>query len=222
MFRKALFAVVVSLSCSVAGGLQAQELSEQQAANAQWLSQFGTIAGAWALNERCGHITGDALQTFEKDVAAINVSFMQRYGAANILRTQRSGRKVANSEKYSCSDATREIVTGAAAIAHSLRPDVDYADREQEVGFLSLALGGAQRCLDKDDPQLAVLTDAHAKVLSSARELVPGESFDDTVNEYLAQGRQGPKPACGEEANAMGVSLVGWATRRQKIAYENR
>jgi hypothetical protein len=75
------------------------------------LEEYGKVAGAWFLNERCSYIENDDQQTFEDNVALITTALGQDLGNPKMLfMIQASAKKAANDPKYSdCNGTTKEL-----------------------------------------------------------------------------------------------------------------
>ncbi len=75
------------------------------------LDEYGKVAAAWLLNERCNYIEGDKKITFKDNVALITVALGKDLGNPQMLYMVQSGAQKATSDpKYSsCDGVTKEL-----------------------------------------------------------------------------------------------------------------
>lgn len=102
---------ILSLFCLLPFSTQAAESTNQQNMLASALDEYGKVAGAWFLNQRCLYITGQELKAFEEDVANITVALGNDIGNPQMLFMIQAGAKKATQEgKYQdCNGVAKEL-----------------------------------------------------------------------------------------------------------------
>jgi len=103
---KHILLILLSLALS-----QITYAQNQQNMVASALDEYGKVAGAWFLNERCNYVESDEKQVFKDNVALITVALGKDLGGPKMLYMVQGGAKKATDDpKYSdCSGTTKEL-----------------------------------------------------------------------------------------------------------------
>ena len=111
-FKKRLMRInVIVFVSALCASTYAADRPSRESLVASALDEYGKVAGAWFLNERCHYVHGDEKATFKNNVALITVALGQDLGGPRMLFTIQGGAKsAADLPKYrECSGTAKEL-----------------------------------------------------------------------------------------------------------------
>ena len=173
------------------------------------LDAFAMIADSWWAEQRCQTLALPEKGEFEWRVGQISQALRANLDPSLIVQVQQVAKVEAS--KRDCDEPTANLIEASLYISRPLHTDLDPENGANNDGwhlhffnqlFLTAGMSGlAKRCEVFQDHQQKAMAKQLASISSVFAELLEKPQLLDVINQAVAKGVDGTKPACSEDLN---------------------